>query len=512
MSPAERERSLSESLVQISNQARDGYAGCAIRLSGKYVVTCTHVLQAVISDDEEIVRGMIFSSYLPWYSGENKKPKLKLLDFFPVREGEVGPTDLEDLALLEIEGEDEGNYQGSIKAPKVFEEIGHYFFVKSTVGLDASEAECASVSSKKGWLTLKFKDKEQIVEQGDSGSAVWNESLNVITAMLVARKKRKGLCYAVPMYKVMKAFSGYLDPKPTLGIDFVAQDLGYLSDIKQDIVFDLQQSNVFREQIRHWCDLDGLNEDGMTNYLISQCESDDFVGLISSLRSAFDRASLQLDIDDIREQKRLMQAARGIVSKLVIFTIKQEAVLRIKKLDRQKARLLPKMAGSVAAGVAARTLGTRIEYMKHKKGCFEGDSYLSLESGFSDKEKQGGSNTATLLLKKLGEKLVPHVKCDLTNEVEKTDFINRINAKIQRARNNKDPKFQRKYFFILPLNSEKLSENHRSIIDQLSEMVRDVTFFYITSKYAHDILTVDDYEIDEALIEYFSTLNEFSEQ
>ena len=511
MSPAERERSLSESLVRISYRAReDDYAGCAIRLSGKYVVTCTHVLQAATSDEEALVQGMVFSSCLPWCS--DKKKNLKLLEFFPVNEGVVGPTDLEDLALLEIEGGNERDYQRNAKAPKVFDETGHSFTVKSTVGSDASEAECTSASSKTGWLTLKFKDKEQIVEQGDSGSAVWNETLSVITAMLVARKKGKGLCYAIPMYKVEQAFSKYLDPKPPPNIDLVAEDLSYLDDIKQDITFDLKQSDVFCEQIQHWCDLDDVNEDEITKHLISQCETDAFVELISSLRSAFDRASLKLDIDDIREQKRLMQAARGIVSKLVIFTIKQEAVLRIQKSDRQKARSLPKMAGSVAAGVAARTLGTRIEYTKHKKGCFEGDSYLSLESGFSDKEKQGGSNTATLLLKKLGEKLVPHVKCDLANEVEKTDFINRINAKIQRARNNKDPKFQRKYFFILPLNTEKLSENHKNIIDQLSEMVRDVTFFYITSKYAHDVLTVDDYEIDEALIEYFSTLNEFSEQ
>lgn len=509
MSNADSSSSLSKSLVRIRYQNSNDFAGCGMLLNKQFVVTCCHVLRAAIGDDEPQL-GSVFSSFLPGHPSNSREPKLRLVQCYSEKKGDIGSADIEDLALLEIEGEVEVE-DLIIAIPNPHDETMNSFTVKSSVGSDVSVSICKGVSNE-GWLIIQLDNKEQIIEKGDSGSAVWNDSLNSITAMMVARKKDKGLCYAIPMYKVMQAFSGYLDPKPTLGIDFVAQDLGYLSDIKQDIVFDLQQSNVFREQIRHWCDLDGLNEDGMTNYLISQCESDDFVGLISSLRSAFDRASLQLDIDDIREQKRLMQAARGIVSKLVIFTIKQEAVLRIKKLDRQKARLLPKMAGSVAAGVAARTLGTRIEYMKHKKGCFEGDSYLSLESGFSDKEKQGGSNTATLLLKKLGEKLVPHVKCDLTNEVEKTDFINRINAKIQRARNNKDPKFQRKYFFILPLNSEKLSENHKSIIDQLSEMVRDVTFFYITSKYAHDILTVDDYEIDEALIEYFSTLNEFSEQ
>ncbi len=510
---SERVRQLSNTLVRIRYQNGENgrFAGCAVRLNRQFVVTCAHVLQTALGDGRQLKEGLIFSSFLPDYPVQERTPLLKLLAFHPAMDGDVGYEDIEDMALLEIQGSQPDTVL-DVSCPEKYKEDGHDFFVKSSASADAAKATCGDISGA-GWLNLKFVNSEQIVEPGDSGSPVWNETKQAITAMLVARKKQKAICYAIPMYKVMQAFGKHLVPQEAVSGELIAEDSAYLDQIRQDIILDLQQSDLFREQVRVWCELDASNAEAILSHFESQCgENGDFVGLIQSLRSAFDRAISALGTHDNRERKQVLDAARGIASKLVVFTIKQDAILRYKSSKNNKVRLLNKMAGSVAAGVAARTLGTRMKYQGHQQGRFDGDNYLALESGFTVEEKRGANNTVDLLLRKLGEKLVPHAKRDLGIESEKTDLVNRINAKIQRAKTDKDPKYQRKYFFILPLDCEEPSEVHRSVIQQLSEKIQDVTFFYITSKYAHDVLTVDDYAIDEVLIEFFTTVNEHSEK
>lgn len=509
---SESDKQLSKALVRIYYQGKqdDGFAGCAIRLSSQFVVTCAHVLQTAIGSGSKLEAGLVFAAFLPHHPKETRQPKLKLLAFFSAMEGEVGSEDIDDVALLEIQG-GEPDEPLSVSCPPKYAEDGDVFTVKSSVGSDVAGAKCGGVFGA-GWLHLKLVNNAQVVEPGDSGSPVWNDTKQAITAMLVARKKQKELCYAIPMYKVIQAFPEYLVQQTVVSDALVLEDLGYLEEMKQDILSVLKQSDAFREQVLVWCKLGTTTSDGeILSDFVSRCERGDFVALVMSLRSAFDRAMPRLEKNDHLGRKNLLNAARDLVSKLVVFTIKQSAIIHYKNAKHKDVKFLPKMAGSVAAGVAARTLSTRIKFLGHQQGCFDGDNYLALESGFSVQEKQGANNTVDLLLKKLGEKLVPHAKRDFSIGTEKTDLINRINAKIQRAKTDKDPKYSRKYFFILPLDCEEPSATHQNVIQQLTEKIRDVTFFYITSKYAHDVLTTDDYAIDEVLIEFFTTLSEYPE-
>lgn len=498
------------SKVDYDNKSQERPIGCAIRLDAHYVITCSHVLQSSIGKQVNLEEGMLFPSFLPHLEAGNNKPLLELVQFHSEKKGLVAADSFDDMALLKIQGEMEDN-NIRIASPAKHDEVDEAFIVKSSTGSDMAEANYVGVSDE-GWLQLKFPNKEQVVEKGDSGSPVWNVKRTAITGMIVARKQDKGLCYAIPMYKIIRAFSEHFKKEQISPPDFLKEDDKYLQEIKQDIERDLKNSSLFCKQINLRCKVSSSTPGAILQFLINQCHAGNFGELIRSLRSAYVDGIDELDKENIRGRRDLQRAARGVVSKLVVFTVKQKEILRLKEIHAKNAVASPlsKLSAPAAAGVVARTICSPMSLTRKGSGRLEGDSHVSLESGF----KTEGSNTAVdMLLIEIAAKVIPSLKVDRSKKDSwKTDLVRQLNATIKLSKEDPDIRFKRMFFFILPLGEDVISKQHQNVIKQLKEYLNDVTFFYITSKYADNVLTVDDAVIEAALRSFFIILDEDNEQ
>lgn len=166
-----------------------GFAGCAIRLNSRYVVTCTHVLQTALgkNEEDELPDGQVFAAYCP-HDKVKQDFSLKLLKHY-LPKSSMSAAEIEDLALLEVLDVAEPSDQGetSLCYPDMYDQLIHEFYLYSTINQEGVTAACTA-TTEQGWLSLAIANNKQ-VERGDSGAPAFNTSLKAITGILVARKK-----------------------------------------------------------------------------------------------------------------------------------------------------------------------------------------------------------------------------------------------------------------------------------------------------------------------------------
>ena len=486
---------------------KQAFAGCAIRLNSRYVVTCTHVLQAALGKGEEdaLPEGQVFAAHCPH---DKVKPEfsLKLLKHYPPKSG-TSAADIEDLALLEIVGETDGSSdtETNLCYPDMYDQITHEFYIYSTINSEAVTATCTSTTDM-GWLSLAIANNKQ-VKPGDSGSPVFNTNLKAITGILVARKTGDSTCYVIPASKIQTAFSGYFSVQDWQPDEILAEDDEYLQQIAKDIEADLRHSAIFCEKITSRCSLDSSQPDGIKHYMLSECDSGNFTKLLSRMRSASLDAADEIGSDNYMGVNGLLDVAHDVASKLVVFNI-EAAAIRKHKLDCLKSgagvRGLPNMSNVLAPAFAARSLNATAGYhFKHSGSCeLEGNVSVMLDSGFS---RKGGSNdVVNRIVGKIFAKVMDkELSGDMSNEHFKTAQLKRLNAMLKVKKEHDDIRTRRRYFLIIP---DEVMGTYKDVLDKIRELVPDFLFFHITSDYVEGIFTIDDADIEAALIDYFTAL------
>lgn len=235
---------LGNSFAQIRYKDQEGHAGCGFLIDSNWLITCTHVLEQV-NRDAPLKAGMTFTIDLPFLG--QKGSTFELADHYPVMEGNVSLKDLEDMALLKIKDDSEWESVPvlKVKFPDYYDQNDHSIAIYSPKANDYPKAMCKSVS-REGYLIL---GTDIPVEPGDSGAPVWNNNLEAITGMLVARRKDRPVCYVIPTVKILEGFKSYL---PDMAKQEYEGRTSSLSQIKERIAEELSMPGVeiFTDELR----------------------------------------------------------------------------------------------------------------------------------------------------------------------------------------------------------------------------------------------------------------------
>ena len=179
---------LGKAFVKIQKQDdKNSYAGCGFFVDTEHIVTCAHVLDTANGDEQSLKKGQILTADMPFI--DLKDIAFELIDYVPQKDGKITFNESDDVALLKLKLTTHTKIsEPQIKIPRAYTENKRDITIYSQKTKDWIEGQ-TKAPTEEGWLEISVESK---VENGDSGSPVWNEKLHAITGMLVARK-RKGL-------------------------------------------------------------------------------------------------------------------------------------------------------------------------------------------------------------------------------------------------------------------------------------------------------------------------------
>lgn len=241
-------KALNDAYAEIHYHNQDSYAGSGFLIDGQHLVTCTHVLTDAFGDIS-LHEGLEVRVDLRYQNYTNII--MELVCSYPRADGNITSNQLEDMALLKFkEGTTpSGIPYPTIKFPDLYKQDGDEISIYSHKQNNYVDAKNKS-HSPEGWLIL---DTNIAVQNGDSGSPVWNKKIQAITGMLVARQRTNLTCYAIPTVKIREAFKKYLT-KTEVELTVPKEnnkrllpkrpDSLFLSEIKRNIAMQLNAPGV----------------------------------------------------------------------------------------------------------------------------------------------------------------------------------------------------------------------------------------------------------------------------
>jgi hypothetical protein len=208
---------LRSSLVRILAEGSGGKlpTGAGFLVTPSHVITCAHV----VADALGISRGMTEQpqgTVLLDFPLLDRQPavKAKVLKWCPVMDSSI-MGDIEDIAVLELLHQPP--LPKEIAAAPVVELEPHHFFDRSVrmCGFPKGMDEGKYVNGKaqgltgKGWIEIHHELERGLVQEGFSGTAVWDKEENVVVGMVVSaisQQHGETTAYMIPTSTMIKAF------------------------------------------------------------------------------------------------------------------------------------------------------------------------------------------------------------------------------------------------------------------------------------------------------------------
>ncbi|MEO1403964.1 MAG: trypsin-like peptidase domain-containing protein [Cyanobacteria bacterium J06635_1] len=189
-----------KAIAQIHYAESKAIAGTGFRVSGRYVLTCAHVVKSVLKNDQEPI-GDVISVTLPFI---NDQPQEATVVFYQFNESDYGA----DAAVLRLVANGLPVIELASLVP-----LRQYFESKIRVlgfpGGDRAGGHLTAVTRGQipgGWVQIEdTKETGLAVEEGFSGAPVWCEAHKAFVGMVVARYQARPtakLGYMIPTEKL----------------------------------------------------------------------------------------------------------------------------------------------------------------------------------------------------------------------------------------------------------------------------------------------------------------------
>lgn len=211
-----------------------------------------------------------------------------------------------------------------IKIPRAHTENKHKIKIYSQKNKDWIEGE-TKAPTEEGWLVMSIESE---VQSGDSGSPVWNERLQAITGMLVARKRNGLSCYMISLWKIADAFKDKVSLlKKTIEPEYcTVPGHEYLEKIIRSIASDIKKSSIFKDNIISAMEVTEEDQIDLTKYLVDLCKEGEVLTVIQGLQSALLESIDFMDGSamSVATIEKELKIACSLLSKLVLFSIREE--------------------------------------------------------------------------------------------------------------------------------------------------------------------------------------------
>lgn len=286
-------------------------------------------------------------------------------------------------------------------------------------------------------------------------------------------------------------------------IDHGQNDDEFLSEIKALVLVDLNKSELFRNHVIKDCGLSVVDNDGLHGYLIDQCRNGQFVEIIQNLQSAFLNSYDELESSDTTGINRLNQAAKDVLSKLVLFNVKNEWMAQYRNecmRNQGYEQALPDMSFGGVEVVVSRDAQTipRFRYAPHDLN-LQGGKGVTLESGFRSKD------VVRDIIKRLYHRVMEH---EISSQGDEKRALDILQKTIKQRKQQKNLKLRKNYFLLLTGDSNSpLSD--AAVQKEIRELLPDLSLIRIKSGINEETFIVEDAELMVAISEFYKTLEEY---
>ncbi|PPD04689.1 MAG: hypothetical protein CTY29_04305 [Methylobacter sp.] len=491
---------LGNAYAEIRYLNQENYAGSGFLINGDYIVTCTHVLLEALGS-QILVSGMeirVDFRYL-----DLKNVIMEVVHFYPVIEENNTKNQLEDMALLGFkEGKPQSIGLPKVEFPDFNNQDNHPIRIYSHKLNDFVAAKNKS-HSPEGWLIL---DTDITVEKGDSGTPIWNEKIQAITGMLVARQRNKLTCYAIPTIKIFEAFKEHLTPIDGKSYsEFEQEDESFLKKVEQSILNDLARSNLFRENLASECMLDSSASKKVVGFLIEQCRCGKFDDIVRQNQAVLNQSWDEVNKDKSYEVEALFKASTGVVAKLALYNVDIRFVAR--SIRTHPVLELPKINLSpleVFISRYSRTIPTPKQTNTGIKGVNRMGNIFALEHGI---QKQ---DAVISILKALATSFLCYQIDEIDKQQWTSDYKKQLGDEISKTINYRkkhtDIELKQSCFVLLP------SDGSSALLDpdvqeEITKLVPNLEWVTFKSGNYQQVFIIDDTLLMIALRDYYSTLD-----
>ncbi|PTQ78408.1 TIR domain-containing protein [Nitrosomonas oligotropha] len=279
----------------------------------------------------------------------------------------------------------------------------------------------------------------------------------------------------------------------------------FLQEIKTILSQDLDRSETLRDYIVKSCELNVIPSGGLHGYMIEQCLQGEFVQIVQNLQSAFVDSCSSLGNAKITEIRNLYQVAESILSKLVLFNVKNEWMAQYRQACAQQdggEYMLPDMSFASVEVVVSREAQTipSLQYSHHDFN-LQAAKGVTLESGFRS------NNVVRDIIRRLYVRVMNQELSDQLNEERAIDTLKRT---IAQRKKQKNVKLRKNYFLLVPNADSPLTDV--TVQKEIKILLPDLSFVRIKSGHHEETFIVEDADLMVAISEFYKTLEEYKLQ
>lgn len=280
-------------------------------------------------------------------------------------------------------------------------------------------------------------------------------------------------------------------------------DAEFLDEVKKNLELDLKRLDIFRGHIERNCGADFTNQNGLIGYLIEQCLAGEFVQIIQHIESAFVDSFDEIGEDNYSAATKLYQSAKDMVSKLVLFNVKNEWMQAYRATNSQRTHHeheLPRMTFSSVEVVMSREANTFPEFRKNVHDLdWQSGRGIKLEPGIRAKD----------VVRDVVSRLHKQIRSqELGIQHDQTRAIEVLRKTIQQRKKHKNPKLRKNYFLILSdMDGALLAD--QSAQEELKRLLPDLAFINLQSERDTETFIVEDTDLMIAISEFFTTLEKY---
>ena len=279
-------------------------------------------------------------------------------------------------------------------------------------------------------------------------------------------------------------------------------DEEFLQEITAILAQDWNKSELLRDNMTKSCQLAVVPQEGLHGYMIDQCLQGEFVQMIQNLQSAFVDSCASLGNAKIGEINILCQVAEGILSKLVLFNVKNEWMMQYRRTNAQNhgnEYILPEMSFASAEVIVSREAKTipSFQFGRHDFN-LQAAKGVTLESGIRS------NDVVRDIIKRLYFRVMNQELIGQLDEARAIDLLKRTIAQRKQQRN---VKLRKNYFLLIPSEANSPLAN-TEVQTKIKNLLPDLSFIRIKSGHREETFIVEDADLMVAISEFYTTLEE----
>lgn len=276
----------------------------------------------------------------------------------------------------------------------------------------------------------------------------------------------------------------------------------FLQEITAILAQDWNKSELLRDNMTRSCELAVVPPEGLHGYMIDQCLQGKFVQMIQNLQSAFVDSCANLGNAKIVEINTLGQVAEGILSKLVLFNVKNEWMMQYRRTNAQNngnEYILPEMSFASAEVIVSREAKTipGFQFGRHDFN-LQAAKGVTLESGIRS------NDVVRDIIKRLYFRVMNQ---ELPGQLDEARAIDLLKRTIAQRKQQRNVKLRKNYFLLIPSGDNSPLAN-AEVQTKIKNLLPDLSFIRIKSGYREETFIVEDADLMVAISEFYKTLEE----